>query len=780
MNPDRLDPRRFVSFDCETWAVYPGSKAPPPVCASVAVLEGSEIRGRLLDKEAARKVFRRLLEDDTRTIVGANIPFDMLVFAVDAARNGEDLVPAIFEVYRQGRVFDIQVAEALHAIAEGTLGFYPNGQQLRNDEGKATGRYSLHACVDLVLGRTNAKANDEWRKRYHELDGIPIAEWPATARVYPVDDACNTLEVAVAQVVGRKHLEPPHGLGGVHPNRNLAALAEQCYKAWSLHLAAAWGLRTDPVATEELAAAVEVGRAKWRPIIQGLGFIREDGSEDQAKVKKAVALAYGAHEPCPRCAGTGKVYNKFSKRDPSVPVGKPVQCVACNGSSYVLEGTVVPMTTPTEKMVEAAEAAGVKPVGNVQIGRDKLIESGDEDLAHYAEFQEDDKIADTYIPKLREGYDRPIVLSPNAVLETLRVSYDGVWQLLPRQVSARLAEILRERGASVVGVRDCIVPRPGKVFYSVDFKGGELVTFAESAVARVGFSKMGEVLNAGADVHSIVAAKMVGMSDEEFARRKKEKRCKDLRQAAKPIDFGTPGSMGAVRIVLNQREQGPDTPCKNGPSLIWDPGTKSFVRGYKGLRFCVLVGGRDRCGEVKVTKWGKEGYERDYPPTCRACIECAVDLRNLVFRVFPEIPLYLRWHADNANELGWVSHYYTGFVRGGIDYGSGANGDFQMSLALIAGRAQCRVSYEQYCVPSSPLYGSRSILFAHDELFGECGADVGHEVAMRVHDIMVEEFRRGCPRHAAACAAEPALMTRWYKAAEPVWNDGRLVPWSPN
>jgi hypothetical protein len=121
-----------------------------------------------------------------------------------------------------------------------------------------------------------------------------------------------------------------------------------------------------------------------------------------------------------------------------------------------------------------------------------------------------------------------------------------------------------------------------------------------------------------------------------------------------------------------------------------------------------------------------------------------------------------------------------GFLRGGVDYGSGANNDFQMGLAIIAGRAQNRVSYEQDCDRSSPLYGSRSIVFAHDELLGECDEERGHEVCERVEEVMVEEFVRGCPNHAAACRAEPTLMVNWFKAAEPRYNEaGRLIPWTP-
>jgi hypothetical protein len=179
--------------------------------------------------------------------------------------------------------------------------------------------------------------------------------------------------------------------------------------------------------------------------------------------------------------------------------------------------------------------------------------------------------------------------------------------------------------------------------------------------------------------------------------------------------------------------------------------------------------------------------ERPCAPTCCACLEVADKIRDAWFAKWTEARQYLAWHSNNVEaterEFGYsrVQQIYSGRIRGGADYCAEANGDFQALLADIAKRALIRVAYEQYVIKDSPLYQvSRTIVFAHDELFGECRTEVGHEVSMRVNEIMVEEFVRGCPRHAAACKAEPTLMPRWWKAAEPVYSEsGRLVPWTP-
>ncbi len=338
-----------------------------------------------------------------------------------------------------------------------------------------------------------------------------------------------------------------------------------------------------------------------------------------------------------------------------------------------------------------------------------------------------------------------------------------------------------------------------KLFYSVDFGGGELVTHAESCVRLVGYSDMGRALNAGVDVHAALGATMMGTDFESFWRRlKKEKdaRCKNFRQASKPPNFGFPGGMGAVKLVLQQRKQGPDTPCPNGPSMVYDEATELFVRGYKGLRFCILVDDAPSCGGVKVTEWKK----RPYPPTCRHCIEVAERLRKTWFRQWSENLLYLGENGPvNAaiNGPGVTVHHMSGRERGVTDFCSAANGWFQGYLSDITKHALCRVSYEQY-VPTtvralepdvypsrfegelSPLYGSRNVVGIHDELLGEAAESHAPEAADRCSEIMCESFRAFCPNHKPACKAPPALARRWWKSMEEVRDaNGRLIPWEP-
>lgn len=701
----------LISFDVETHLIQPGLLAPPLVCGSVASPRQS---GQILDKERTLALFRQIVES-ADILVGANIAYDLLVCAVEWARRGVDLMPAIFGKYDRSEVFDVQIAEALHALARGHLGASPDGRPLTDAKGRPTTRYSLDTVCKLVLQRDTAKVNDEWRLRYAELESIPIEEWPLTARTYPIDDAVHTLDCAVQQL--REH-------------ENLHDLPRQVYAAWSLHLGAAWGPRVDGPSVDALETRVLESRAENLTQFIEAGFfklgrdgkpvITEKGAEskNQSVLKRQTAAAYGCTGQCLACSATGKV--------PGAGKAKK-NCPTCDGTGLELDTGSVPLT---EK-------------GAVQIGRDSLFESGDETLMAFASFSEEDKIRTTYIPFLRKGVDAPLNLRPNVLLETGRVSYSDPIQQLPREG----------------GVRECIIPRPGHVFCSCDYSGLELATHAQSCLWLLGYSRLAEALNGGLDAHASFAASMLGIPVDQFD--KKDSEHKKYRQAAKAANFGFPGGMGAPKLVLAQRKGGPDTVGPDGTH-------------YKGLRFCVLIGGEPQCGTVKVTEW----KDRQLTPTCKRCIQCAEDLRRAWFAQWPESRDYFKLVSDQVDRHGYIVQHVSERKRGGVTFTSAANGYFQSLAADGAKEALCRVAKEQYCDRSSPLYGTRTILFAHDELLVEMSESRSHEAAIRLSEVMVAAMREYTPD--VRIAAEPALMRRWYKGAEPVYSEGRLIPWEPS
>ena len=617
----------------------------------------------------------------------------------------------------------------MDAIADGCLGYdHRNEGPLRDPAtGRVTKYYSQAIVCDLTFAFEGAKDNDEFRKSYALLDGIPIDQWPERARTYPIDDTRNAL---IAALVQTGHLGRDAGIAGLKTAprrraRNLHAMADIAYAAFALHLGACWGFGVDQTMVSELGdrvlASIEAGTATFKDC----GFIRDDGTGNKAIQKRALVLAYGPNVgPCPVCDGTGKVASATS--------GNPINDKACDGTGLDIEslGFLLPRT---EK-------------GAVSTARDVLVDSGDDTLIEFAEWGETAKIVSTYVPALVDG----LPLRPNVPLKNERVSYSGIVQTMPR------------KGA----VRDCVVARPGTLISSVDFTGVELCTLAQTCIDTVGFSNLGEVLNSGSDAHSVLGADVCGRTYDEFIALKNagDRQIADYRQAAKWGNFGFGGGMGEPKFVItNRKAPGMTTKAPDG-------------KEYKGVRFCILVGGRPRCGEEKLTEW----KGRPTTPVCAACVDAAVIIRTAWFTRWAEMRPYFNFINDVVESVGAITHFVSGVVRGGVTFTEAANGMFSSRAAIGAKRAFVAVTRAAYLArPGSVLYGTRPIAFIHDEALCEHPTDRAGDAAREVCRIMVDEMQKVTPD--VIIRSSPALMRRLYKGAEETLDSaGNLIPWEPN
>lgn len=480
--------QRGLALDTETHRLSEGLLTPPIVCGSAGWLApGPRVEGALLSKEQVIEAFARALDDPDAILIGANIAFDLATFIVELARRGVDAAPWVFKAFEEQRVYDIQVAEALHAIAEGHLGKDPRtGQELKNPETGKRGSYSLYNCVKLVLGREDAKVNDDFRLRYHELENIPMEQWPQVARDYPIDDAKGTIEVALAQIGALPKVSPRHewcseeraiiGADGHpvldergatrtaeysycsacgatrisapcvvrRPHHNLHQVADQTYSAFCLHLGAAWGFRVDQSAVDVIERYYTKKRNDTiAPFIQA-GVLRPNEKENRSILKRLIAAAYGATEPCPHCAGTGKIPHPKQptlvcpgckgrsapwKSKGQLMAPTVASCAQCASSGRVphhktklmgcvILGEGVEISDEESEDDEEDEKPGktitcdgtgfLLPVtvprsdkGGIAYGGDSLTNSGDEFLMGYGVFLVDQKILASYVPFLR-------------------------------------------------------------------------------------------------------------------------------------------------------------------------------------------------------------------------------------------------------------------------------------------------------------------------------------------------------------------------------------------
>lgn len=610
------------------------------------------------------------------------------------------------------------------------------------------------------------------------------------------------------------------------PHKNLNNLAAQVEADFCLHLGNAHSLRVDPEQLDKLEAEMEAKNKVAVERFQKLGWIRtgqhswkkeaavhrcarcgttaieptntrctadpDDGSEDTAAVKRALVAAYGATVPCRRCGGTGKVRNAKQEpcRGPKVKnryagcigdarcvchgqgkvwkYGNEVTCkyvfaedgetvieTGCDGSGFDLDS--VPLLPRTEKH-------------GVKTDRDAKMESGNDDLSDYGE-DEFAKALSTYIPYLRTGVDAPLELNPDALKASGRCSYGTIHQF-PRKGGLR--ECIRARGLWC-GCIECVLA-------STDYSAGELCALSQVTYWYEGESKMLELINATKDpgsLHTMTAAIMLNTTLEDVKARiaAGDQQAKDYRQAAKPASFGFPGGLGAPTLVVTNRR-------KNAGMTTGPDGTE-----YAGIRFCILIGGAERCGVEKVIEWNR----RPCPPVCKKCVQIVEDiLKPSFFKLYPEVKRYLDRISAMVREGKHIPAPAWNAARGCVEvlrlrgrcgYTDGANQGFQGLLADIGKRAYCRMTREAYLGVKddgspSPLAGVRFPVFMHDEPLAEGRADTAHIWAPRIGEIMEESGRELAPD--VYWEAKPALMERWFKEAAPVTDaTGKLIPWRP-
>lgn len=277
------------------------------------------------------------------------------------------------------------------------------------------------------------------------------------------------------------------------------------------------------------------------------------------------------------------------------------------------------------------------------------------------------------------------------------------------------------------GIREAFRPREGKVFAAADYSALELHTRAAWCLEVIGWSKLADTLNSGVDAHLQMAAKMMGIPYEEAKARlkAKDKEVKKARQGAKAINFGRPGGLGDKKFV----------------KYAW----KTY-----GVRMTLEEAAK-----------ANESWKADQP----------------------EILEFFRLAAaatNNPTGLGDETHVFTGRVRGNVRYSSLCNGRFQGLGADAALEALWRVTYAQYCVPTSPLYGTRVVGFIHDEIIIEVEEERASEALMELERVMGEGAN--VYLHKVPVKVEGVLMRLWSKSAERIVDKetGRVLPWSPD
>lgn len=367
--------------------------------------------------------------------------------------------------------------------------------------------------------------------------------------------------------------------------------------------------------------------------------------------------------------------------------------------------------------------------GGISLDGDACEECGDDLLGDYAESSSLKKMLSNDIPALKAGVIFPVHTS-YGIADSGRSTARA-----PNVQNPKRSGAVYRHGKlkyKLPDVRECWMPRSGYIFAQADFSYMELCTLAQCCITLFGESELAKTINAGRDPHTEFASGLLGIPYEEGIVRKEDPddvEFDNARQTAKVALFGLPGGLGVVSLV-------------------------SYAR--KSYNVILTEDDTPRTG----AKWLKAAWFDRYPEMRLFFAHCAAAIDPDAGTGFMQLPFSKR-------------------IRGGCFYTAMCNNWFQGWASDACKNAVYVVERACYSEVESVLYGSRPVLFVHDEILAEVlHDDRAHDKAMELGRLMVQAASVFLPD--VPPRAKPMLATRWSKRAKPVYDaNKRLIPWQP-
>lgn len=460
---------KLFSLDLETHITQPGIAAPPIVCVSTSEIAGDservyqwELGSERVGLEAAVQLIKRAAAGEI-IIGGQTIDYDTGCIAAAMP----ELLEAIYAAFERGTFIAADLIEKLHRIAIGTA----------EDRGQKNDLVSLEKRY-LGIDRTAEKENG-WRLRYHELQHVPLSDWPDDAVQYPRRDARGVLDVLLRQLgltgaLQHKWEPTPDNewqltcalCGGVNAGEfsapvecpkgepakclNLHCVSQEMRMCLVLRLSSIWGLRTDPTMVEQLVGEIRVKHEESRRKFFEAGIVRvrpcnkKDGEYERADdITPEMLDQFEAIVP-PDRSWSARRLDDIKKCRSAIERAKK------NGSVRPLRYAedkgwlkdLVSVAYKGDPPMTAGGESGENP--EVSTSRDTLEESGDPLLEEYGEAGVNEKLYSTYVDVMLQGTSVPINFGFNSTLSSQRVSlYEPNLSQLPRKG----------------GIRECFTPR---------------------------------------------------------------------------------------------------------------------------------------------------------------------------------------------------------------------------------------------------------------------------------------------------------------------------------
>lgn len=748
-----------MAFDCETHLIGPGNIAPPMVCGifTTRAEDGSLetiLLGNHPDDGLEGMIEWMLTDEDVRTVTHGG-GFDYAVIC----RTFPRLIPLVYAALIAGRATDTMWREKLLNLS--TSGRLETMEM--PDGSKVDIRYRLQDLVSSYLGLDISAEKDEeesWRKNFNTLDGWNACAYPPEAREYAIGDGELTLQVFEAQERRKAEWE--------------MATTEteefQLTKSFVLYLKSAWGMEVDLTATDAMEAATTAVMEANKELLEREGILRPTDAvgppyaKDVERAHEILAQHFAPDELPTEITDDGWTPYAPLLVEAGVrfkaPKGKPGSKDTKRLQEYLAAlykrlGEIPTMTDGGEREPQ------IKCDAEIQ----EYLASKDPVMAQYHERAALGKIVSQMIPVLRSG---PVVYpSYDAIKETGRTSsYDGgkrkengaEVRIYP---SVNIQQIPNEiRG---LDPRRCFRPRPGTVFFDVDFTGLELACVGHVTYELFGESVHRELYNAGVDLHGYLGAQLALGTDKGMAREFAQA-CRSEGILSRPMAV-----YEAFKLLKSHA----------------DEAVQKFYKHFRNFAKPVGLGFPGGLGPATMVEFARKTYGVTMTE------EEAAEFREMWRATYPEMPRFFDWingQTDEYNNGKWDESVYVyttpmGMIRRGASFCAAANGMCMQSPgAEAAMTADILVSQACYDpTQESILLGCRPIAFVHDQIIGETGRDPElwapqcEEVArlMRVGAEMVLTSIK-------MRTDEALLTTVWSKAAQPVRDEqGRLVPWKP-
>lgn len=341
-------------------------------------------------------------------------------------------------------------------------------------------------------------------------------------------------------------------------------------------------------------------------------------------------------------------------------------------------------------------------------------------------------------------------------------------------------------------IRQCIIPEKGNLLGSSDYSAMELCTAAQTAYNLLGYEGvLMKLINAGKDTHSYLGVQIAIALDPEFT-------------SAWGLSADQPERSYDMFMAVKKNKDECDSPVFRG----------IFEECYLGKKWGDHVVTWNDCTMAQYFKhfrtfgkptglgfWGGLG-EPTFVSMARATygipvdIEIAKVLRGIWRTYIPEGQQYLdfvnKQMIDRLAEPEVIEgedgkmkkrNFYCydtplGMHRAKCTYTSAANG-----CALQSPSAEGALGAVAEIMKECTVGGLAGFVFPsgfiHDELFYEIVHDEETTNRVRkIEEIMVRNMQTIATPNVKA-SVESALMYRWNKKAEPVWKDGKLIPWEP-